>query len=291
MPADRVYVAVLTNRNEEKSDPGIVARKLAAAAIGMPIAEPKAVTLPPAALASYQGLYRIDDKARYLVDVDAGSGELHLRRFGDEHPEGGRTRNPGPNERLNRVTSVLRPSTGSTFVIADTMTTARFEKGASGRVDALVVGDWGREERAERTDERYDDRSRALAAVQTLFDGMARGDTEAMRSVLDPEARLVQTSFRDGRPVSRSSTVKDFVARIAQHVGAPLLEKTGTPRVEMADALTSVWVPYTFLLGTELSHCGEDAFQLARTDIGWPGYRIIAIADTHRTEGCAATPP
>lgn len=289
LPSDRVYVAVLTNRNDESSDPGGVARKLAAAAMGKPVAEPASWMLSPKALESFQGLYRIDDRARYLVNVE--DGRLRLRRFGDEHPEGGRTRDPGPNERLNRVTSVLQPSSDSAFLIENTMTTVRFDKSASGEVRSLLVENWGREERAERTGEPYDDRSRALAAIGMLFDGMARGDTEEMRSVLDPDARLVQTSFRDGRPASRSSTVKDFVARIAQHQGPPLLEKTGTPRVEMTDNLASIWVPYTFFVGTELSHCGEDAFQLARTDIGWPGFKIVAIADTHRTEGCAPEPP
>jgi len=34
------------------------------------------------------------------------------------------------------------------------------------------------------------------------------------------------------------------------------------------------------------THCGEDAIQLAKTDLGWPGWKIIAMADTQRTEGC-----
>jgi CubicO group peptidase (beta-lactamase class C family) len=289
LPSDRVYVAVLTNRNDESSDPGRVARELAAAAIGKPVVDPQPVSMTPQTLESFRGLYRIDDAARYLVDVE--EGKLRLRRFGDEHPEGGRTRNPGPNERLNRVTSLLLPSSQSAFLVEKTMTTVRFEKSGSGDVRALVVEDWGREERAEKTGEPYDDRSRALAAVQKLFDGMLNGDGEAMRSVLDPDARLVQTAFRDGRPSSRSTTVKDFVSRIAGRTGPALLEKTGTPQVAIADNLASVFVPYTFFVGTELSHCGEDAFQLARTDIGWPGFKIIAIADTYRTEGCAPVPP
>ena len=43
----------------------------------------------------------------------------------------------------------------------------------------------------------------------------------------------------------------------------------------------------SFYVGDDMSHCGEDAFQLARTNVGW---KIIAIADTRRNEECQAPP-
>ncbi len=54
------------------------------------------------------------------------------------------------------------------------------------------------------------------------------------------------------------------------------------------DGLATVWVPYAFYVGTRFSHCGYDAFQLARTPQGW---RIIAIADTQRQDRCNEPPP
>lgn len=39
-------------------------------------------------------------------------------------------------------------------------------------------------------------------------------------------------------------------------------------------------------LADRFTHCGEDAIQLAKTDLGWPGWKIIAMADTQRIEGC-----
>ena len=53
----------------------------------------------------------------------------------------------------------------------------------------------------------------------------------------------------------------------------------------MTDArtLASVWVPYEFYLGDKFSHCGVDAFHLARFEDGW---KIIGLADTQRREGC-----
>jgi hypothetical protein len=53
--------------------------------------------------------------------------------------------------------------------------------------------------------------------------------------------------------------------------------------------LATVWAEYDFHFGTTFSHCGVDAVQLLRTAAGW---KIVSIADTYETEGCARrTPP
>ena len=279
MPEDRVFVTVLTNRHDEKANPGLVARKLAAVAAGKPIEE-STVAVAPGGLAKHEGLYRTVAGARYVVTLEAD--QLRLRRYGDEHPEGGRTRNPGPNERLNRAAGKLLPRSDADFLVEDSLTRARFE-GANG----LVVEDWGREERAERSDEPFDDKSRVLAAVQKLFDGVTAKDGEAMRAVLDPDARLVRTETRNGVPRTRPMSAADFVTRILEHDGPPLREKIWNSEVRIADNLATVWVPYAYYVGDRLMHCGQNAIQLAKTDLGWPGWKIIAMADTQRTEGCS----
>ena len=278
VPEDRVFVTVLTNKNDEKANPALVARKLAATAIGKPVEE-ATVAVAPGSLSRYEGLYRTSAGARYVVTRDAD--HLRLRRYGDEHPEGGRTRNPGPNERLNRVAGKLMPRSESDFLVEDSLTRARFD-GAKG----LLVEDWGRTERAERSDEPFDDKSRVLAAVQKLFDGVTAKDGDTMRAVLDRDARLVRTETRNGAPQTRPMSAGDFVTRILEHEGPALREKIWNPEVRVADNLATVWVPYAFYVGDRLTHCGEDAIQLAKTDLGWPGWKILAMADTQRTEGC-----
>ncbi len=278
IPEDRVFVAVLTNRNDEKTNPTVVARKLAAAAIGKPVQQ-STRSVAPGSLAKFAGLYRTSAGVRYLVT--RGAEDLVLRRYGDEHPEGGRTRNPGPNERLNRTAGKLSPSSESEFLVEDSLTRVRFD-GAN----RLVVEDWGRMERAERSDEPFDDESRVLAAVRQLFEGVTAKDGEAMRAVLDRDARLVRTETRDGRPRTRPMSAADFVTRILEHDGPPLREKIWNPEVRLADNLATVWVPYAFYAGDRLTHCGDDAIQLAKTDVGWPGWKIIAMADTQRTTDC-----
>jgi CubicO group peptidase (beta-lactamase class C family) len=277
IPEEGVLVVVLTNRNDE-SNPSLVARKLAAAAIGKPVKE-STIAAALDALARHDGLYRTPAGVRYLVTEKDGA--LLLRRYGDEHPEGGRTRNPGPNEMLNRIAGKLLPGSESELLVEKSLTRVRFE-GENG----LVVEDWGRVERAVRTDEPFDDRSRVLAAVQKLFDGVTAKDGEAIRSVLDRDARLVRTETRNGAPRTRPTSAADFVERILEYEGPPLREKIWDPEVRVADNLATVWVPYAFYVGDRLIHCGEDAIQLAKTDLGWPGWRIIAMADTQRTEGC-----
>jgi CubicO group peptidase (beta-lactamase class C family) len=278
MPEDRVFVTVLTNRNDEKANPDLVARKLAAAAVGKPVNE-STVTLSPRSLARHAGLYRTSSSARYLVTLE--SDRLSLRRFGDEHPEGGTTRNPGPNGMLNRIAGKLLPASESEFLVESSLTRVSFE-GAN----SLLVEDWGRQERAERSDEPFDEESRVLAAVRKLFDGVTSKDGEAMRAVLDGDARLVRTETRDGVPRTRPMSAADFVARILEHEGPALHEKIWNPEVRIAGNLATVWVPYAFYVGDRFTHCGEDAIQLAKTDLGWPGWKIIAMADTQRTEGC-----
>ncbi len=278
VPEDGVFVAVLTNRNDEKSNPTLVARKLAAAAIGKPVVE-KTIALPRGALAERAGLYRSPGGARYLVKLE---GEhLVLRRYGDEHPEGGRTRNPGPNERLDRTATKLLPVSETEFLVESSLTRASFEE-----ANRLTVEDWGRVERAERSDEPFDERSRVLAAVAKLLEGVTAKDEGAMRAVLDQDARLVRTETRKGAPRMRPMTAAEFVSGILEHQGPPMREEIRDPEVRIAENLATVWAPYAYYVGDRFTHCGEAAIQLAKTDVGWPGWKILAIADTHRSEGC-----
>lgn len=279
MPEERLYVAVLTNRAADEAGPALVARKLAAAAIGAPLEEPQSVSVDGSMLASYEGVYRPRARARYVVRLD--EGKLLLRRFGDEHPEGGRVRDPGPSERLNRVAVELVPTSHGTFATEDSTLTARFENDG----ETLVVEDWGSIERAERTGESFEDEALVLEAIEILFEGMRTTDTDLIRSVLDADARLVATSTsEDGGPVVSSSSAEDFVDDIDAHTGPVLEERIFDPSVTIAGDLASVWAPYTFFVGDELSHCGEDAFQLVRSAAGWPGWKIVAIAYTRRQD-------
>jgi hypothetical protein len=122
-----------------------------------------------------------------------------------------------------------------------------------------------------------------LEVVHTLFDAMREKDEEALRGVFHPEARLVTTGpGPDGVPGARSTPIEGFIQSV---VGSPayLDELLWDEEVRVSGGLATVWTPYAFYADGEFSHCGVDAFQLARTAEGW---KIIQVADTRQREGC-----
>lgn len=123
-----------------------------------------------------------------------------------------------------------------------------------------------------------------LDVVARLFDGMRAADSAAVRSVFHPEARLIRTGVRDGRPAVSLAAVGGFLDALG---GATEVwdERLYDPEVRIDGNLASVWADYTFHRGDAFSHCGVDAFQLARTAEGW---KIVSLADTARREGCEA---
>ena len=126
------------------------------------------------------------------------------------------------------------------------------------------------------------DEAAILEVLQAMFDGLAARDTARMSSVLDARARLVQTYTRNGEPGYQSSSMDQFLANIA-NPGPPIREEFWDPKIVIHDNLATVWVSYTFFVDDQISHCGEDTFQLARRPTGWI---IVAISDTQRREGC-----
>ena len=129
-------------------------------------------------------------------------------------------------------------------------------------------------------------RRQVVGVVRQLFDTMRARDTATLRSLFDTGATLVSAGARGGGPGMQRTSVSQFVAAIA---GAPagrvLDERTYAPEVRIDANLATVWTEYDFYVGDQFSHCGVDAFQLARTAAGW---KIVALADTRRREGCPA---
>jgi CubicO group peptidase (beta-lactamase class C family) len=67
MPDQRVYVAILTNRD---SGVGPLAQKIAALTIGKPMTDPVATKLPAASLDKYVGVYSLQGKTEAIVQRD-----------------------------------------------------------------------------------------------------------------------------------------------------------------------------------------------------------------------------
>jgi cyanophycinase len=122
----------------------------------------------------------------------------------------------------------------------------------------------------------------AVSAVQKLFDAMRSSDTAAVRSVFHPDAKVFVPANGPSPSTIRVSGVNDFVRSIASAT-VRYDERFRDPDVRVDGNLAAIWTYYDFFRGGTFSHCGIDAFHLARMDTGW---KIVQIAYTVRQERC-----
>ena len=122
-----------------------------------------------------------------------------------------------------------------------------------------------------------------LKPVQQLFDGMRKHDSLMVRGAFAAEGRLVSVSTRGGTPTVQVITPEQFARSVGSATGEPWDERIYQPEIRIDGNLATVWVKYDFLRGTTWSHCGIDAFMLAKLADGW---KITQIADTRQQQGC-----
>jgi len=119
------------------------------------------------------------------------------------------------------------------------------------------------------------------AVVQRLFDGMRARDTVMMLSVFHPEARFYAVNREGAIEMTTPSAFMQGIGRAP--AGLLLDEVIQDVEVRIDGNLAIVWTYYDFFAGDRFSHCGYDAFQLLRSRAEW---KIVALADSRRTEGC-----
>jgi hypothetical protein len=123
-----------------------------------------------------------------------------------------------------------------------------------------------------------------LKPVQQLFDGMRKHDSVMVRGAFAAEGRLVSVSTRGGTPAVQVTTAEQFARAVGSAPGEPWDERIYQPEIRIDGNLATVWVKYDFLRGATWSHCGIDAFMLAKLADGW---RITQIGDTRQQQGCS----
>ena len=132
------------------------------------------------------------------------------------------------------------------------------------------------------------DSAAVLKVAESVFDAMRKRDTVMLKAAFAPDARLTTAAAaRDGSPRVTSEKLESFVSALAQPSDSVWDEKTFAHQVRLDGNLATVWMEYDFYLGSQFSHCGVDAFQLARFAEGW---KIVALADTRRRAGCTRAP-
>jgi hypothetical protein len=125
-----------------------------------------------------------------------------------------------------------------------------------------------------------------LTVVQQLFDVLEHRDVELGRRILAPGGRFVSIRETDDGTVFQDQSHEEFLASIGGE-GPGLLERFWDPVVLVRGDLAVVWTPYDFWIDGARSHCGVDAFTLARAGGTW---RIEGIAYTVEFTGCDEPP-
>jgi hypothetical protein len=125
----------------------------------------------------------------------------------------------------------------------------------------------------------------AKQLVDTFFEGFHKGDTVLMRTVLAQEVRLQSAATnRDGNPQLIDSKIDELLVSIATRTADQKWdERILDYKISIDGNLAHVWTPYEFWSNGKFSHCGANAFTIAKLAAGW---KIIHLIDSRRREGC-----
>jgi ketosteroid isomerase-like protein len=132
-------------------------------------------------------------------------------------------------------------------------------------------------------DAQNDEERAVIAAAQAVFDAMEALDAEAFRNAVVPDGFLLSV----GPGTTRRSTRDQFAANIARQT-TPMIERMWDPEVRIDGPVATLWTAYDFYRGAEFSHCGTDAFQLAKTAEGW---KVVVISYTSQAPPECSTHP
>ena len=128
-----------------------------------------------------------------------------------------------------------------------------------------------------------DEERAVITAAQALFDAMENLDPEALRNSMVPDGFLLAV----GLETTRRTTRDDFAARVADQT-RPMIERMWDPEVLIDGPVATLWAPYDFYSALEFSHCGTDAFQLAKTQQGW---KVVMVSYTVQMPPSCSTHP
>lgn len=129
-------------------------------------------------------------------------------------------------------------------------------------------------------------REAVIEPINKLFRAMLEADSSGLAACFHPSAKLNTVGYDDnGTAILEETVVKDFLALLSKAPKGILKEVLHYTEVRIDGDLATAWTPYTFYLRGEISHCGANAFQLARTGTNG-SWQIINITDSRQKENC-----
>jgi len=133
------------------------------------------------------------------------------------------------------------------------------------------------------------DRAAVLASIHSFMDALRTKDTTAMNLHVDSLTRLTLIRpTRDGGTRVMVMTGAQFIRAVTQPGQPGIDEPIRNPVVHVSGDLASVWAEYQVRRDTTVTHCGFDAFHLARRDGRW---KLLNISDTYQQTGCGPAWP
>ena len=136
---------------------------------------------------------------------------------------------------------------------------------------------------AFRAEAQVNEERAVIEAAQAMFDAMEALDPEAFLASMVPEGFLRAIGFE----TTQSTTRDRFAARLANQT-QPMFERMWNPEVRIDGPVATLWAPYDFYRGIEFSHCGTDAFQLAKTGGTW---KVVLVSYTVQMPPDCSTHP
>lgn len=128
-----------------------------------------------------------------------------------------------------------------------------------------------------------------LAAIDGFMTALRTKDTTAMNQHVDSLTRITLIRpARDGGTRVVVLTAAQFIHAVTQPNQPPVDEPIRNPVVQVSGDLATVWAEYQVRRDTTVTHCGFDAFHLARRDGRW---KLLNISDTFQQTGCGPAWP
>jgi hypothetical protein len=128
-----------------------------------------------------------------------------------------------------------------------------------------------------------DDEKAIKAVIIQLFDGMRIADSTMVASAFATNAILAGIGTQADPNAITHTPAEVFVQNVTRPRADILDERTDNMEIRVDDRLATAWVPYSFYIGDNFSHCGVNAIQLAKLNGDW---KITYVMDTRRRENC-----
>lgn len=131
--------------------------------------------------------------------------------------------------------------------------------------------------------------SQVTAVVEQLFVAMKASDTAATRSAFVANGRVIPMQAGAQAPaLGQGLSIDQFVAFVGRNAAGTWIERLWDPAVRISGPLADLWFEYDVYRGATFDHCGVNSVQLQETTAGW---KIVTMAFTSVTQGCAVHPP